>query len=142
MPKEETFRLIRQAALRHNVPAAFVKSIVAVESNFDCNAVSPKGAIGLMQLTPETAQQYDADPTIPEQNIDAGTHYLRVLMDRYQNGQYSLQRVIAAYNAGPGMVDKYRGIPPFPQTRQYVIRVMGFLRKFQLADRRMGSRNS
>jgi hypothetical protein len=143
MPKEETFRLIRQAALRHNVPAAFVKSIVAVESNFDCNAVSPKGAIGLMQLTPETAQKYDADPTIPEQNIDAGTHYLRVLMDRYQNGRRcSLQRVIAAYNAGPGMVDKYRGIPPFPQTRQYVIRVMGFLRKFQLADRRMGSRNS
>lgn len=143
MPKEETFRLIQLAALRHNVPAAFVKSIVAVESNFDCNAVSPKGAIGLMQLMPETAQQFDADPTIPEQNIDAGTHYLRVLMDRYQNqnGRCSLQRVIAAYNAGPGMVDKYRGIPPFPETRHYVVRVMGFLRKFQLADRRTGSRN-
>jgi hypothetical protein len=142
MPKEETFKLIQRAALRHKVPAAFVKSIVAAESNFDCNAVSPKGAIGLMQLMPETAEQYDADPTIPEQNLDAGTHYLRVLMDRYQNGRFSLQRVIAAYNAGPGMVDKYRGIPPFPETRQYVVRVMGFLRKFQLADRRTGSRNS
>lgn len=142
IPKEETFRLIRQAALRHNVPAAFVKSIVAVESNFDCNAVSPKGAIGLMQLMPQTAQQYDADPAIPEQNIDAGTRYLRVLMDRYQSGRHcSLPRVIAAYNAGPGMVDKYRGIPPFPETRQYVVRVMGFLHKFQLADRRTGSRN-
>jgi Transglycosylase SLT domain len=138
MPREETFRLIQQAALRHNVPAAFVKSIVAVESNFDCSAVSPKGAIGLMQLMPATAQQYDADPSIPEQNLDAGTHYLRVLMDRYQNqnGRCSLQRVTAAYHAGPGMVDKYSGIPPFPETRQYVVRVMGFLRKFQLADRR------
>jgi hypothetical protein len=141
MPKEEACKLIQQAALRHKVPAAFVESIVAVESNFDCNAVSPKGAIGLMQLMPETAQQYHADPTIPEQNIDAGTHYLRVLMDRYQNRRRSLQRVIAAYNAGPGMVDKYHGIPPFPETRQYVVRVMGFLRKFQLADRRTGSRN-
>jgi Transglycosylase SLT domain len=144
IPKEETYRLIQKAALRHKVPAAFVKSIVAAESNFDCNAVSPKGAIGLMQLMPATAQQYDADPTIPEQNIDAGTHYLRVLMDRYQNrnGRCSLPRVIAAYNAGPGMVDKYRGIPPFPETRQYVVRVMGFLRKFELADRRTGSRNA
>jgi soluble lytic murein transglycosylase-like protein len=132
LPKEETLRLIRAAAIRHNVPPAFVKSIVAAESNFDCNVVSPKGAIGLMQLMPETAQEYGADPTIPEQNIDAGTHYLRVLMDRYHAGRSSLRRVIAAYNAGPAMVDKYRGIPPFRETRQYVARVLAFLRRFQL----------
>jgi soluble lytic murein transglycosylase-like protein len=131
LPKEEAFRLIGLAAAKHNVPPAFVKSIVAVESNFDPNVVSPKGAIGLMQLMPATAHEYGADPTIPEQNIDAGTHYLRVLMDRYSRNRSSLQRVIAAYNAGPAMVDRYRGIPPFRETRHYVARVLGFLRHFQ-----------
>ena len=131
LPKAETFRLIDAAALRHNVPSAFIKSIVAAESNFDCNAVSARGAIGLMQLMPETAQQYGVDPTIPEQNIDGGTHYLRALMDRYHRGRSPLKRVIAAYNAGPGMVDRYRGIPPFRETRQYVARVLNFLRRFE-----------
>jgi soluble lytic murein transglycosylase-like protein len=139
LPKADMMKFIHAAALRHNVPAAFVKSIVAVESNFNCNAVSPRGAIGLMQLMPETAQEYGADPTDPEQNIDAGTHYLRVLMNRYQNKGSQLNRVIAAYNAGPGMVDKYRGIPPFRETRNYVTRVLGFLRRFRLADRHSGS---
>lgn len=137
IPKEEALRLIGLAAAKHNVPCAFVKSIVAVESNFDATAVSPKGAIGLMQLMPETAHQYGADdPAVPEQNIDAGTHYLRALMDRYSNTRSSLQRVIAAYNAGPGMVDKYRGIPPFRETKRYVVKVLGFLRRFQLDDKR------
>jgi soluble lytic murein transglycosylase-like protein len=137
LPKAEAMKIIQAAALRHNVPAAFVKSIVAAESNFDCNVVSPKGAIGLMQLMPETAQEYGADPTVPEQNVDAGTHYLRVLMNRYETRRGSqLNRVIAAYNAGPGMVDKYRGIPPFRETRQYVIRVLAFLRHFRSAARR------
>jgi soluble lytic murein transglycosylase-like protein len=135
LPKEEALRLIDAAAVKHNLAPAFVQSIVAVESNFDANAVSPKGAIGLMQLMPETAQQYGADPTIPEQNIEAGTHYLRVLMDRYHRSRSSLERVIAAYNAGPAMVDRYRGIPPFRETRQYVARVLGFLRRFRVAGR-------
>jgi len=139
LPKAEAMKIIQAAARRHNVPAAFVKSIVAAESNFDCNVVSPKGAIGLMQLMPETAQEYGADPTVPEQNVDAGTHYLRVLMNRYETRRSSqLNRVIAAYNAGPGMVDRYRGIPPFRETRQYVVRVLAFLRRFRLADRRSG----
>lgn len=137
LPKADAMKLIQAAAQRHNVPAAFVKSIVAAESNFNCNAISPRGAIGLMQLMPETAQEYGADPTDPEQNIDAGTHYLRVLMTRYERKRsQQLSRVIAAYNAGPGMVDKYRGIPPFRETRQYVARVLNFLRHFRLADRR------
>jgi len=131
LPKAETLKLIDAAAQRHNVPSAFVKSIVAAESNFDCNAVSAKGAIGLMQLMPETAQEYGADPTIPEQNIDAGTHYLRVLMNRYSGGRRSLKIVIAAYNAGPAIVDRYRGIPPFRETRQYVARVLTFMRQFE-----------
>lgn len=131
MPREELMKLIHAAALRHNVPPAFVKSIVAAESNFDPNALSAKGAIGPMQLMPETAEEYGADPTVPAENIDAGTHYLRVLMDRYHRGRSSLKRVIAAYNAGPAMVDRYRGIPPFRETRQYVARVLSFMRQFE-----------
>lgn len=135
LSKAETLALIAAAAARHNVPAAFVTSIVAAESNFDCSAMSPKGAVGLMQLMPETAQQFGADPAIPAQNIDAGTRYLRWLMDRYQKGRYSIQHVIAAYNAGPAMVDRYRGVPPFRETRNYVTRVLGFLKQFSPARR-------
>lgn len=128
----DTQALIRGAAEKHRVPAAFVKSIVAAESNFNCEVISSKGAIGLMQLMPETARQYGADPSIPEQNVDAGTHYLRVLMDKYHRYSNSLPRVIAAYNAGPGMVDRYHGVPPFRETRRYVVRVLRFLRHFQI----------
>ena len=138
LSKAETLLLIGAAAEKHNVPAAFVKSIVAAESNFNCAAISPKGAIGLMQLMPETAQQFGADPAIPAQNIDAGTRYLRWLMDRYQNSRSSVKRVIAAYNAGPGNVDRYHGIPPFRETRSYVTRVLGFLKQFEGARKSTG----
>ena len=129
--KLDTHALICMAAEKHGVPAAFVKSIVAAESNFDCEALSPKGAVGLMQLMPQTAKEYGADPTIPAQNVDAGTHYLRTLMDRYRKHGDSLQRVIAAYNAGPAMVDRYHGVPPFRETRRYVTRVISFFHRFQ-----------
>jgi len=126
----QVLSLIAVSAAKHNVPAPFVRSIIAAESGFNSEAISPKGAIGLMQLMPETAKEYGADPSQPDQNVDAGTHYLRFLMDRYHTGRNPLQRVIAAYNAGPGMVDKYRGIPPFRETRGYVVRVLGFLHRF------------
>ena len=127
----DTHALIRSAARRHRVPIAFVKSIIAAESNFNCNAVSPKGALGLMQLMPGTARELGADPAIPEQNVDAGTHYLRVLMDKYHGHANSLTRVIAAYNAGPRMVDRYHGVPPFRETRRYVVRVLRLMREYQ-----------
>ncbi len=123
--------LIRAAARKHKVPAAFVKSIVAAESNFNCAAVSEKGAIGLMQLMPETAEQFGVDPTLPEENIDGGTRYLRVLLDRYKGHRNGLVKAIAAYNAGPAVVDRYRGVPPFPETRSYVARVLAFFHRFQ-----------
>lgn len=123
--------LIREAATKHGVPAALVKSIMAAESNFISDVVSPKGAIGLMQLMPETAIEFGADPMDPKQNVDAGVQYLHYLLGRYQKHHNALTRVIAAYNAGPGMVDRYHGIPPFRETRQYVARVLGFLRRFQ-----------
>jgi soluble lytic murein transglycosylase-like protein len=104
---------------------------VAAESNFVSGAVSPAGAIGLMQLMPETAREYGADAAIPQQNVDAGTCYLRFLMNKYRKSANSLTRVIAAYNAGPGAVDRYHGVPPFRETRRYVARVRAFLRKFR-----------
>ncbi len=123
--------LISAASRKHRVPAAFITSIVAAESNFDPAAISPKGAIGFMQLMPETALRFGADATVPEQNVDAGTHYLRVLIDKYHKYRNWLTRVIAAYNAGPGVVDRYHGVPPYPETRIYVARVLAFMKKFQ-----------
>jgi soluble lytic murein transglycosylase-like protein len=142
LSKAETLLLIAAAAEKHNVSAAFVQSIVAAESNFNSAAVSPKGAIGLMQLMPSTAEEYGADPAVPAENIDAGTRYLRWLMNRYQKDRRSvhatMKRVIAAYNAGPGTVDRYRGVPPFRETRTYVTRVLNFLKQFEGAQKRSG----
>jgi hypothetical protein len=131
MKSFDVISLIRAAARRHHISEAFLKSIVAAESNFHANAISPKGAIGLMQLMPATAHEYGADPAIPEQNIEAGTRYLRGLMDKYRRSRNSLTRVIAAYNAGPGAVARYHGVPPFRETRVYVERVRAFLLRFR-----------
>jgi soluble lytic murein transglycosylase-like protein len=130
LSKKETLALIADSAEKYGVPAAIVASIVRAESNFDCAAVSSKGAVGLMQLMPETAQQYGADPAIPAENIDAGTQYLRWLMQRYQKHHHAMQKTIAAYNAGPGVVDRFRGIPPYHETRCYVTRVMSYMKQY------------
>ena len=120
--------LITDAAKRHGLPADFIKSVVAVESGFQANAVSRKGAIGLMQLMPATAREYGADPTDPRQNIEAGTKYLRDLLLKYQHDDHQVMRALAAYNAGPGAVDRYHGVPPYRETLAYVERV---LRKYE-----------
>jgi len=127
LTQAEIADLIHNAAQKNNVPAEFVKSIVAVESGFQSNAVSPKGAVGLMQVMPETASQMGLDAAIPAQNVEAGTRYLATLIHRYQkNTRNWLKHAIAAYNAGPGNVDHYHGVPPFRETRNYVTRVLGF----------------
>lgn len=77
-----------------------------------------------MQLMPETAHQFGVDPTVPEQNIDAGAGYLSWLLQRYADKRDQLRRTIAAYNAGPGAVERYHGVPPFRETRTYVSRVL------------------
>ena len=126
-----THAMIQSAARKYNVPTAFVHSIVAAESNFDPGAVSSKGAVGLMQVMPATAQGYGLNASIPEQNVDAGTRYLGWLLKRYCKYRNGLKRAIAAYNAGPAVVDKYHGVPPYRETRCYVTRVLGYLRQFQ-----------
>jgi soluble lytic murein transglycosylase-like protein len=90
-----------------------VHSVVSAESAYKTDAVSPKGAIGLMQLMPATAQSYGANPYDPSQNVEAGAAYLRELLIKY-NGDARL--ALAAYNAGPGAVSKYNGVPPYAET--------------------------
>jgi soluble lytic murein transglycosylase len=120
-------QLIRRASRRHGVPAAMVKAVIHAESAFDPRAVSPKGAMGLMQLMPATAQLMGvAQPFHARQNVHGGTRYLRALHDRYGSWTHTL----AAYNAGPSAVDHYRGVPPFPETRQYVKRVLSYYRRY------------
>jgi soluble lytic murein transglycosylase-like protein len=128
---KEVHDLISAAAKKHGVSPALVKGIVATESNFRCDARSSVGAIGLMQLMPATAQEYGADPSVPAQNIDAGTRYISFLLQKYKKSRNQLKFAIAAYNAGFGAVDRYRGIPPFRETRGYVTKVLGFMRKFE-----------
>lgn len=130
--------LIRDAAARHNLPAALVTSVVAAESAFHSDAVSSKGAIGLMQVMPATALEMGLDATVPEQNIEAGTRYLAQLIDRYRvTCRDWLRRSIAAYNAGPAKVDKYKGVPPYRETRAYVTRVLGYFHTY--TNRRPGA---
>jgi soluble lytic murein transglycosylase-like protein len=117
--------LVRGAALRSGLPPAFVESVARTESALKQGAVSPKGAIGVMQLMPQTARSLGADPMDMEQNIDAGTRLLRDLLVRY-NGD--VVKALAAYNAGEGAVDRYNGLPPYPETQHYVNKVIhGYL---------------
>jgi soluble lytic murein transglycosylase-like protein len=113
--------LIRAAAEKHGVDERLITRVIAAESNFNPRAASRKQALGLMQLLPATAARYSAVNLFdPAQNIDAGTHYLKDLLARY-SGNLSL--ALAAYNAGPEMVTRYGGIPPFPETQKYVLKI-------------------
>lgn len=112
--------IIDAASVRHGVDAALLFALIEVESSYRPNAVSPKGAMGLMQLMPATAQQYAvADPYDPSDNVEAGTQHLRSLLDRYD-----VDSALAAYNAGEGPVRKFGGVPPFPETRRYVTKIL------------------
>jgi len=112
--------IVEEVAGAAGVPAKLVHAVIQVESNYQERARSPKGAMGLMQLMPDTARQYAvADPYDPRANIEAGTRHLRSLMDRYP-----LNLALAAYNAGAAAVDRFGGIPPYAETRDYVARIL------------------
>ena len=116
--------LIRQHAGRLGVRADLVRAVIQVESAFNARAVSPKGAMGLMQLMPATARLFGViDPFNPAENIRAGVSYLRQLLERYDHDE---QLALAAYNAGPAAVDKYGSkVPPYKETQNYVQKITG-----------------
>jgi soluble lytic murein transglycosylase-like protein len=113
--------LIREAARKQGLPPEFVASVAKIESAFQPNAISPKGAIGVMQLMPETARALGANPHDVRENIDAGTRLLRDLLLKYDG---DVVKALAAYNAGSGAVDRYNGLPPYDETRRYVNKVI------------------
>jgi soluble lytic murein transglycosylase-like protein len=116
--------IIREHASQQGVRADLVRAVIQVESAFNPRAVSPKGAMGLMQLMPDTARQFGVvDPFNPAENIRAGVKYLRQLLDKYDDNE---QLALAAYNAGPTAVDRYGSqIPPYKETRNYVAKITG-----------------
>ena len=133
-------RYIEEAAAKERLEPALIRSVIAVESAFNYKAVSRVGAKGLMQIMPQTAQelgeQRALDHTNPRANVLAGSRLLRKLVNRYQG---NLKIAIAAYNAGPGAVSRYKGIPPYPETRDYVKKVLARLkferaRAFEISD--------
>lgn len=123
--------LVEEAARRHGLPPEFVHLVARSESAYRQDAVSPKGAIGIMQLMPATAAALNADPHDPEQNVEAGTRLLRALLIQYQDQPDQLRRALAAYNAGTGAVQKYNGVPPYRETQSYVNRIVEAYRRTQ-----------
>jgi len=120
--RDQVDSLVKIYARKYNVPADLIHAIIRAESNYNSRAVSPKGAAGLMQLMPETASQYGVkDRFDPEENIMGGVKYLKDLCRLYNN---NTRFVLAAYNAGQEALKKFKGIPPYPETREYISRVM------------------
>jgi len=121
-------KLIAKLARNHDVEGGLIKAVVHAESEFNPYATSSKGAAGLMQLMPATADEYGVDNIYdPAQNLEAGVLHLRYLLKRYQNKKLA----IAAYNAGQSNVDRYKGVPPYRETRQYVSKVLKFSKIYQ-----------
>ena len=115
--------LIRQYAGQHGVSADLVRAVIQAESGFNPRALSPKGAMGLMQLMPATARDLGvSDPFHPGENIRGGVRYLARLLERFKQ---DVELALAAYNAGPARVDQYDGVPPFRETRDYVRKITG-----------------
>jgi soluble lytic murein transglycosylase-like protein len=120
-PKGNFNRYIKAASIQYDIDPRIIHAVIETESRYKTDALSPKGARGLMQLMPSTAAQYgDVDLFDPEQNIDVGTRHLKYLLKKYDD---DLPIAFAAYNAGEGAVTKYGGIPPYPETVDYVRKI-------------------
>jgi len=129
VPPEQIDQLVQQNADIWQVDPALIKSVIANESSFNANATSAVGAQGLMQLMPETAASLGVrDPYDPAQNVAGGTRYLKGLLDRFKG---DTRLAVAAYNAGPGAVEKYGDVPPYAETQNYVKNVLGSLDQYR-----------
>lgn len=121
--------IISEVAMRHRVDPALVKAVIRTESNFVSYARSPKGALGLMQLMPATARRHNVWRVFdPRENIEGGVRHLRLLLDQY-NGNVRL--ALAAYNAGDGAVSRHGGVPPYPETIEYLQRVLAYREQYR-----------
>lgn len=124
--------MVSEAGGRHNIDPDLLMSVIRAESNFKVHAVSPKGAQGLMQLMPQTANQLGvANAFDPGSNVEGGTRYLRELLEKYN---FNLAKALAAYNAGPMRVQQYGGVPPYYETRAYVARIIRDYNRKKLAE--------
>ncbi len=121
---------IDAAATKYNVDPALLRGLIRQESNFNANATSPAGARGLTQLMPGTAAALGVDPSVPAQAIEGGAKYLRQQLDRFGGDP---AKALAAYNAGPGAVQRYGGVPPYAETQSYVRKVMGYAAEYRQA---------
>ncbi|HEY7354005.1 MAG TPA: lytic transglycosylase domain-containing protein [Terriglobales bacterium] len=123
--------LVNNVGQRHRIDPDFINSVIHAESGFHSRAVSRKGAQGLMQLMPGTASQLGvANPFDPKANVEGGTRYLRELLEKYN---YDVPKALAAYNAGPGRVDRYKGVPPYFETQTYVAKIIRDYNRKKLA---------
>lgn len=124
-------RIISNKSMKYRIEPSLVSALITVESNWDHKAVSRRGAKGLMQLMPSTAKDMNVNnPFNPEENIEGGMRYLRYLLDKF-DGDIAL--ALAAYNAGPGMIQKYKGMPPITETKEYVERILSIYNNKRLA---------
>ncbi|HZQ68756.1 MAG TPA: lytic transglycosylase domain-containing protein [Terriglobales bacterium] len=126
--------VINSISDRHKIDPDLINSVIHAESGFNSRAVSPKGARGLMQLMPQTANQLGVNNSFdPEANVEGGTRYLRELLEQYN---FDIVKALAAYNAGPHRVEQYHGVPPYYETRAYVAKIIREFNRKKLAERK------
>ena len=134
---EDVNAAVSAASTRHQIDSDFITSVIRAESSFNPHAISPKGAQGLMQLMPGTASKLGVEnPFDPAANVNGGTQYLRELLDYYHG---DMAKTLAAYNAGPGRVAQYHGVPPYRETHAYVARIIREFNRKKLAEQRAQS---
>ncbi len=137
LPAPDLNRVVTSASATYHLDPDLVNSVIHAESGFNSHAVSRKGAVGLMQLMPNTAGQLGIkNPFDPEANVGGGTRYLRQLLERYN---FDLVKALAAYNAGPKRVEQYRGVPPYRETRAYVARIVHDYNQKKIAEEKQAA---